>query len=58
VTPGTYNIIAFYRNTSRGALPAIQANTPTPMFADVGVWTGTVRSNQVTLNYGVAEAAK
>lgn len=56
VTPGTYNIIAFYRNTSRGALPAIQANTPTPFFPDVGVWTGTVRSNQVTLNYGVAPA--
>ena len=57
VTPGSYNIIAFYRNTSRGALPAIRANTPTPMFPDAGVWTGTVRSNQITLNYGVAPAA-
>jgi hypothetical protein len=58
VTPGQYNIIAFYRNTSRGALPPIEANTPTPMFPDAGVWTGTVRSNQITLNYGVAPAAQ
>lgn len=54
VTPGQYQIIAFYRNTSRGALPGVRANTPTPQFPDAGVWTGTVRSNQVTLNYGVA----
>ncbi len=53
VTPVTYRIIAVYRNTVKGALPPVTQFTPTPIFTDAGVWTGTVQSNEIILNYGV-----
>jgi hypothetical protein len=46
---GQYEIVAVYRNRSRGQLPAVQARTPTPIFRDLGVWTGEVRSNAIIL---------
>jgi hypothetical protein len=50
VTAGEqYRIIAVYRNTARGQLPAPAPLTPTPIFSDQGVWIGEVRSNDVVI---------
>src|SRR5262249_46195847 len=47
--PGRYKIIAVYRNQSKGVVPPVVPPTPTPIFADQGVWTGEVRSNEAIL---------
>lgn len=49
-TGGQYRVVAVYRNTSRGQVPAPAANTPTPIFNNQGVWIGEVRSNDVIIN--------
>jgi len=47
---GQYRLTAVYRNATRGGIAA-PANllTPTPIFADQGVWAGRVQSNDVIL---------
>ncbi len=51
VAVGEWRIRAYYRNSQRGVLieptPQGSQSTPTPMFDDQGVWTGSVRSNEV-----------
>jgi hypothetical protein len=54
VSRGEYRITAVYRNQARGALPAVGALTPTPIFRDQGAWVGEVRSNEVIISVGVA----
>lgn len=51
---GQYRLVVVYRNTGRGALsPVTNQLTPTPVFADQGVWTGQSRSNELLINIGV-----
>ena len=51
---GQYRVVVVYRNTGRGTLPAVANQlTPTPVFADQGVWTGQARSNELLINIGV-----
>jgi hypothetical protein len=47
---GQYRAIVTYRNNTRGILPPVSGITPTPIFADQGVWTGAVQSNEVIFN--------
>jgi hypothetical protein len=52
VTGGQYQITAVYRNLSKGTVPAVAPLTPTPVFNNLGVWTGQVQSNDITLVVG------
>lgn len=51
VTAGEYRIRAYYRNRQPGtyipATPSGNRPAPTAMFADQGIWIGTVQSNEV-----------
>ena len=53
VIQGEYQITAVYRNLYKGVLSPIGALTPTPIFRDQGVWTGTVQSNQIKVIIGL-----
>jgi hypothetical protein len=57
MTGGRYRISAIYLNRTRGALPPVQQRTPTPIFADQGVWVGQVPSNEVIITVGGAPPA-
>lgn len=57
VTPGQYRLIAVYRNQFKGVLPQPSTLTPTPIFQNLGVWTGQVQSNQILLIVGAQPAA-
>jgi hypothetical protein len=56
VVQGEYRITAVYVNNVRGALPTVQAPTPTPIFPDQGVWVGEVRSNEVAITISAPPA--
>jgi hypothetical protein len=53
VIQGEYRITAVYRNLYKGVLPPVGALTPTPIFRDQGVWTGTVQSNEIRVIIGL-----
>jgi hypothetical protein len=56
VIQGEYRITAVYSNKVAGALPAVQALTPTPIFSNQGVWVGEVRSNEVAITISTPPA--
>jgi hypothetical protein len=58
VTSGQFQITAVYRNQYKGAIPAVGQLTPTPVFPDLGVWTGQTQSNDIVVNIGVPTPAK
>jgi hypothetical protein len=53
---GQYQITGVYRNQNRGIVPTVVGLTPTPMYPDLGVWTGEVRSDSILLGVGVTPA--
>jgi hypothetical protein len=56
ITAGQYQIIAVYRNQYKGIVPPPGTLTPTPIFSNLGVWTGQVRSNPIVLIVGAQPA--
>ena len=50
---GQYQITGVYRNQFKGIPPTAVGLTPTPMYPDIGVWTGEVRSDSILLGVGV-----
>jgi hypothetical protein len=55
---GQYRLVAVYTNRSKGAISPVQRLTPTPIFTDQGVWTGQVRSQDVTIVIAAPAAAQ